>query len=55
MTDPKNNLAKITIDDSKNILIDESKPLNFTNIDPQASIYVKQLTNESINKLVSAN
>lgn len=55
MTDPKNNLAKITIDDSKNILIDESKPLNFTNIDPQASIYVKQLTNESINKLPTLN
>ena len=55
MTDLKNNLAKITVDDSKDILIDESKPLNFTEIDPEASTYVKQLTNESINKLPTLN
>ena len=55
MTDLDNKLSKITINDSKNILIDESRPLNFTDIDPQASIYVKQLTNESINKLPTLN
>lgn len=55
MTDPKNNLAKITIDDSKYILIDESKPLNFTEIDPGASKYIKQLTNKPISNLPTLN